>query len=62
MNYVLGMVPMPDNSLNTRKKIIHVIGKPQIVKPCDQMAAQLLLEWQCQAPMPFSSPHNTLFT
>lgn len=59
MNDVLGTVPMPDNSLNTKKKIIHVIGKPQIVKPRDEMAPQLLLElWQCQAPMPFSLPHN----
>lgn len=54
MNYVLGTVPMHDNSLNTKKKIIHVIGKPQIIKPRGQMAPQLLLElWQCQAPMPF---------
>lgn len=28
MNYVLGTVPVPDNSLNSRKKTIHVVAKP----------------------------------
>lgn len=59
INYVLGMVPMTDNSLNTRKKIIHVIGKPQIVKPCGQTAAQLLLEsWQSGTNAIFFPPQH----